>query len=135
MAMRIVTETPLVPVWQAEFFYRRNAESYWIDFPCHVSECLEKGSESGRSFVFHLKTGVLVEKQGDWSPPDPKKPRTEEDPIDPALKHTYLLDTAEMRQTNMFHGCPRRIRRTYIEEAEYERINTWKIEGHESPGR
>ncbi len=144
MAMRIVTETPLVPAWQAEFWHRPSATAYYVDFPRHVSEALEKGSEGGKSFVFHLTSGEINEKEGDWSAPEWKKARKEDDPADyvrhgqdPAeyVRHIYLLDTADMRQTNLFNGCPRRIRRTYIEEAEYEHVHTWKIEGRDSPGR
>ena len=124
------------PVWQAEFFYRRNGgESYWLDFPCHVSECLERGCDSGMSFVFHLKTGAVVENRSGMTPPDPKKPRNDDDPIDPALKDVYLLDTSAMRQTNLFHGCPRRIRKTMMLADEYKRVCAWKAAGRESPGR
>ena len=132
--MEHVTEMPLVAVWQAEFWPRRDAKSYWIDFPRHVSEALERGRESGRSFVYRLRTGELDEKEGDWSPPAWKRARHEERAsVDDAIRYIYLLDTVEMRQTNMYHGCSRRLRRTYIEEGEYERISRWSTDGRKSP--
>ncbi len=101
----------------------------------HVSDQLERGCESGMTFVFNLKTGVCIENRSGMTPPDPEKPRNDDDPIDPALKDVYLLDTSAMRQTNLFHGCPRRIRKTYMDAAEYQRVYAWKAAGRESPGR
>jgi len=69
------------------------------------------------------------------TPPDPKKPRNDDNPIDPALKDVYLLDTSAMRQTNLFHGCSRRIRKTMMLADEYNRVYAWKAAGRESPGR
>ena len=119
---------PLVVVWQAEFWCRRSGETYWIDFPRDVSEALEKGRKSGRSFVYHLKTGELEEKEGDWSPPAWKRAHHEEGErasADDANRSMYWIDTAAMRQTNMYHGCPRRLRSIRIEEDEYGRFNRW----------
>ena len=60
-------EASLVVVWQAEF-WRRNGETYWIDFPRHISEALEKGRKSGRSFVYRLNPGSPT-------PPPPTPPK------------------------------------------------------------
>ncbi len=125
-----------VDVSQAEFFHRRRGgESYWLDYPPHVSDQLERGCESGMTFVFNLKTAVCIENRSGMTPPDPKKPRNDDNPIDPALKDVYLLDTSAMRQTNLFHGCPRRIRKTMMLADEYNRVYAWKAAGRESPGR
>ncbi len=119
---------PLVVVWQAEFWYRRSGETYWIDFPRGVSETLEKGRKSGRSFVYRLKTGELEEKDEDLSSTAWKKARHGEgemsDTAD-ARRFVYWIDTTTMRQTNKYHGCPRRLRSIWIEQDELERINKW----------
>ncbi len=132
-----------VDVWQAEFFdRRRGGESYWLDYPPHVSDQLERGCESGMTFVFNLKTGDCTANRSGMTPPAPKKPRNDDNPMmdtsdapDPALKDVYILDTSAMRQTNLFHGCSRRIRKTMMLTDEYNRVYAWKAAGRESPGR
>ena len=93
-----------------------------------VSETLEKGRKSGRSFVYCLKTGELEEKDGDLSSTAWKKARHEEgerlDAAD-ARRFVYWIDTATMCQTNEYHGCPRRLRSIRVEQDELERTNRW----------
>ncbi len=122
-------EASLVVVWQAEF-WRRNGETYWIDFPRHISEALEKGRKSGRSFVYRLKTGELEEKDEDLSSTAWKKDRREEGEVSDTFDASdawfvYWIDTKAMRQINEHHGFSRRLRSVWILQEELKRIHQW----------
>ncbi len=79
--MKREMEMPRIGVWQAEFWFRREAVSNWIDFPRHESETLESGRENGCSLVCHLRTGELEEKEEDWTLPAWKRARREEEAV------------------------------------------------------
>ena len=117
----------LVVIWQAEFWRRATQETYWMDFPEHVSEILEAHKHApDAKFEYRLREKSLTEvlEVPDVPETNTKRARWEEEDK-PDDNFVYWIFPGKMEQVNTVHGHRRRLRRIFIERDELARALRW----------